>query len=151
MTIDLFATFAKLTGAPLPSHKIDGMDIWPLLSGDSKAKSPQAAYRIYYAQNELQAIISGQWKLVLPHTYRSLDGEKGGTGGMPAAYQPLKTELQLFDLFAEVGEKTDVAAKHPDVVARLQGYAESAREDLGDSLMKRSGTGTREPGRITKN
>jgi arylsulfatase A len=151
MTIDLFATFAKLTGAPLPQHKIDGMDIWPLLSGDPKARSPQTAYRIYYAQNELQAIICGQWKLVLPHTYRSLGGKPGGAGGKPAPYVATKTELQLFDLFAEPGEKTDVAAKHPDVVVRLQGYAESAREDLGDSLMKRSGTGTREPGRISKN
>jgi hypothetical protein len=32
----------------------------------------------------------------------------------------------------------------------VQGYAEHAREDLGDSLQKRDGTGTREVGRVAK-
>lgn len=148
MTIDLFATLAKLTGAPLPDHKIDGLDIMPLLTGQPGAKSPHDCYRIYYADNQLQAIISGQWKLVLPHTYRSLNGQPGGKGGVPAPYVPLQTGVQLFDLYADVGETTDVAAKHPDIVGRLQAYAESAREDLGDSLTKRTGTGVREPGRV---
>jgi arylsulfatase A len=40
-----------------------------------------------------------------------------------------------------------VAAAHPDVVARLMALAEKAREDLGDSLTKRTGRGVREPGR----
>jgi arylsulfatase A-like enzyme len=150
MTIDLLPTFAKLTGAPLPAQKIDGKDIWPLLSGDPNAKNPHEAYWIYYAQNELQAIISGQWKLILPHTYRSLNGRKGGTGGIPVPYEPLKTELQLFDLYADVSETKDVSAEHSDIVARLQGYAEEARAELGDNLTRRKGAGNREPGRIVK-
>ena len=148
MTIDLFPTFAKLTGAALPEHKIDGKDIWPLLSGDPNAKSPQEFYPIYFADNQLQAIIAGQWKLVLPHTYRSLSGRKGGTGGKPEPYDMVKTELQLFDLYADVSETTNVAAMHPEILARLQGYAEASREDLGDSLTRRTGTGVREPGRL---
>ena len=55
--------------------------------------------------------------------------------------------LALYDLVADVGETTDVAAAHPDVVARLQALAEKAREDLGDSLTNRTGRGLREPGR----
>ena len=54
--------------------------------------------------------------------------------------------LALYDLEADVGETTDVAAAHPDVVARLQALAEAAREDLGDSLTQRTGSGLREPG-----
>ncbi|HEX4646812.1 MAG TPA: sulfatase, partial [Verrucomicrobiae bacterium] len=30
MTIDIFPTVAKLIGAELPKHKIDGLDVWPL-------------------------------------------------------------------------------------------------------------------------
>ncbi|MFZ4763600.1 MAG: sulfatase-like hydrolase/transferase, partial [Roseimicrobium sp.] len=150
MTIDLFPTFAKLTGAPLPSHKIDGQDIWPLLHGKPNAKSPQAAYRIYYADNQLQAIISGQWKLVLPHAYRSLAGKKGGSGGAPVAYDMVQTELQLFDLYADASEAVNVADKHPEVVSRLQAFAEASREDLGDSLTKSVGQGLREVGRLAK-
>lgn len=150
MTIDLFPTVAKLAGAPLPDHKIDGMDIWPLLSGDPNAMSPHDAYWIYYAQNELQAIISGQWKLVLPHTFRTLNGRQGGTGGKPVPYEPGKTELQLFDLYADVSETKNLASQHADIVEKLQKHAEAARQELGDSLTKRTGAGNREPGRLAK-
>ena len=40
MTIDLLPTFAKLIGAELPTHKIDGLDIWPLLSGQPGSEEP---------------------------------------------------------------------------------------------------------------
>ena len=83
MTIDLFPTIAKLIGAQLPNHKIDGLDIWPLLAGKSKAKNPHEAYFFYYARNELQALRSGAWKMVLPHSYNSLNGRPGGRDGTP--------------------------------------------------------------------
>ncbi len=51
MTIDLFPTIARLTGAKLPDHKIDGLDIWPLLSGEPRAKNPHDAYFFYYNDN----------------------------------------------------------------------------------------------------
>ena len=75
MTIDLLPTVAKLVGAELPPHKIDGLDIWPLLSGDPMAKNPHDAYYFYYENNQLQAVMSGNWKLQLPHTYRTLAGQ----------------------------------------------------------------------------
>jgi arylsulfatase A len=149
MTIDILPTVAALTGAKLPDHKIDGKDIWPLLSGDANAKSPQEAYYIYYANNQLQTVISGQWKLLFPHTWRSLDGRPGGTNGIPAKYENRKLEqLELYDLHADVGETTNLADKHPDVVARLEALAEKMRADLGDSSRQRKGEGAREPGRL---
>ena len=45
--------------------------------------------------------------------------------------------LALYDLEADIGETNNVAAAHPDVVKRLHGLAEKAREDLGDSLTNR--------------
>src|SRR5205814_4960523 len=48
MTIDIFPTLAKLTGAALPKHKIDGLDIWPLISGQPNAKSPHDALYYYW-------------------------------------------------------------------------------------------------------
>jgi arylsulfatase len=147
MTIDLFPSFAKVIGAALPSHKIDGLDITEMLENPKDAKCPHPFYFTYYANNQLQAVMGGQWKLVLPHTYRTLGGRTGGEGGKPAPYTNAQAELALYDLYNDAGETMNVADKHPEVVARLQGYAESAREDLGDSLQKRAGTGTREPGR----
>jgi hypothetical protein len=90
---------------------------------------------------------SGRFKLVLPHRSQTLDGP-AGSGGTPGKYRQQDVPLALYDLVADVGETTDVAAAHPDVVARLQAEAERARDDLGDSLTNRTGRGVREPGRV---
>lgn len=149
MTIDLLPTIAKLAGAPPPPHKIDGQDIWPLISGQPGAKSPHAAYYFWYADNQLQALISGSWKLILPHTYRTLGGKPGGKDGRPANYQNIKLEKpELYNLEADLGETRNVADQHPEVVARLLALADQARAELGDSLTKTKGTGTRPPGRV---
>ncbi len=148
MTIDLLPTIANLIGAKLPAHTIDGLDIWPLLSGDSAAKSPHQNLYHYYADNELQAVSSGPYKLYLPHTYRTLGGRPGGTGGTPTNYeQRTITRPELYDVVADVGETKDIAAAHPDVVKRLLAVADEARSDLGDSLTKRKPTGARPAGR----
>ncbi len=138
MTIDLLPTFAKLTGAKIPPHKIDGKDIWPLLSGQPGAKSPQEAYYFYWGRH-LQGVRSGQWKLHFPHTYPTLAGGPGGKDGKPAPYKQAKAGLELYDLANDVGETVNAAAKHPEVVKRLQALADRARADLGDVLPKEKG------------
>src|SRR5690606_23795493 len=55
MNIDILPTLATLIGADLPQHKIDGLDIWPLLSGVEGATNPHEGYWFYYKRNELQA------------------------------------------------------------------------------------------------
>ncbi|MBI1900247.1 MAG: sulfatase [Planctomycetia bacterium] len=149
MTIDLLPTFARLAGIDeIPSQRrIDGLNIWPLLSGQKDAKSPHEALYFYWGEG-LEAVRSGNWKLHFPHGYRTLAGKPGGRGDQPGPYQQAKIELSLFDLAADPGETTNVAEKHPDVVARLQLLAEKARDDLGDSLTKRKGKGIRPPGRL---
>ncbi len=150
MTIDLLPTIAKLANAELPKHKIDGLDIWPLLKGDPNAKNPHDAYFFYYNNNELQAVRSGNWKLILPHTYRTLGAQAKAKDGVPVKYSNVKVGLELYDLATDAGEKTNVADQHPDVVKRLEALAEQARADLGDRLTNRIGKGVREPGHIVE-
>jgi arylsulfatase A len=152
MTIDLLPTIAHLVGAELPKRTIDGLDVWPLLSGQAGASNPHDAYLFYYERNQLQAVASGdgRWKLQLPHTYRSLDGHPGGHGGSPAKYHDVKILTpELYDLANDRGESTDVASQHPEIVSRLLAVAERAREELGDSLTKRTGRNVRQPGRVS--
>jgi arylsulfatase A-like enzyme len=150
MTIDLFPTIARLIGAELPAHPIDGRDVWPLLVSAPGARSPQDAYLFYYRTNELQAIRVGRWKLHFPHVYRTL-ATAPGTGGIPGKYDyGARTGLELYDLRADVGETTDVADQHPEVVALLEALADRARAELGDALTDRRGSGVREPGRVPK-
>ena len=149
MTIDLLPTFAKLIGAELPQQKIDGLDIWPLLAGKRGAKNPHEAYFFYYENNQLQSVLSGKWKLQLPHSYRTLGGRPGGRDGRPVSYENRKLEqAELYDVQADFGESVNLAARYPEIVKHLEVLAEQAREDLGDSLTKRVGKGVREPGRI---
>jgi arylsulfatase A len=153
MTIDLFPTIANLVQAKLPQHKIDGLDVWPIISHQRDAKNPHVAYWFYYEVNELQAVVSGdgRWKLQLPHTYRTLGGKPGGHGGVPAPYEQRKLEkAELYDLQNDISEAADVATQHPEIVERLEVEAEKARQELGDALTKRAGKGTREPGRLVR-
>ena len=146
-TIDILPTVAKLTGAELPNHRIDGKDIWPLMSGVSGAKSPHEAF-FYYRSFALEAVRSGKWKLHLPHSYRTLAGRRGGTGGRPAKYEQGKIGPVLFDLAADIGEQHDVSARHPAIVKRLMALADQMRQDIGDSAKKMTGQNRRPPGRL---
>jgi arylsulfatase A len=142
MTIDILPTVAELIGAKLPDHTIDGKNIWPLMDGTPKAVSPQEAYYFYYG-NQLQAVRKGKWKLHFPHGYRTMAGKPGGTKGIPTRYSQAKTGLALYDLEKDIGEKQDVKADFPDVVADLNRLGDAMREELGDSSRKKLGTGKR--------
>ena len=145
MTIDILPTIAELIGADLPNHKIDGKNIWPLIAGEENAESSHAAYYFYYGE-QLQAIRSGKWKLHFPHQYRTMAGRPGGTGGIPTKYSQAKIGRELFDLASDIGETTNVADQHPDVVERLSELGAAMRRQLGDENMK--GAGIREAGRL---
>jgi arylsulfatase A-like enzyme len=139
-------TIAKLLDADLPTERvIDGRDIWPLMVGEEGATSPHDEFYCYYGR-ELHAVRDRRWKLHLPHPYRTLAGEPGGRGGYPVAYSQAATGLELYDLQSDVGETKNVAADHPEIVARLSAAAERARTEFGDILTQRQGNSVRPPG-----
>ena len=152
MTIDLLPTIAALAGDPLPTddegrvivegRRIDGRNIGPLLRGQTDPVS-QPAYFFWYADNQLQAVRAGDWKLFFPHTSRTMAGQPPGRDGIPGRYRPLPVQRSLYNLLTDPGESRDVAADHPEVVARLERLAATARDELGDSLTQRVGSGVR--------
>ncbi|OHB69135.1 MAG: arylsulfatase [Planctomycetes bacterium RBG_13_63_9] len=147
-TIDVLPTIAEIVGVELPKDRIiDGKSILPLMEGTPDAKTPHEAYYHYWGR-ALQAVRSGKWKLHFPHAYPSLDGRPGGAAGKPAPYTQKNIELALFDLQSDVGETTNVAGQHPEVVERLKALAEKARQDLGDAATGRQGKNVRKPGTI---
>lgn len=113
-SIDLFPTFSKLAGVPIPQDRvIDGKDIRPLFT-DGGARSPHDFFYIYEGsipyqpelgrpgnKRVLQAIRGGRWKLHVAQT----DGHY-----VPSA---------LYDLYTDIGESKDVSGRNPDVVKRL--------------------------------
>jgi hypothetical protein len=93
---------------------------------------------------------SGEWKLVLPHNYRTLEGRPGGKDGIPAKYGGADVKApELYNLARDRGETKNVAAQNPAVLERLLAFATQARADLGDTLTKQKGTGVREAGQLS--
>jgi len=123
--MDVLPTLTRLAGAGVPEDRIiDGADLLSLLTGETE-ESPHEAY-YYYKHTHLQAVRSGDWKLVLPRPERPADL------GWYGRLQEGIAERQLFDLREDIGERRDVADRHPEVVDELAEMAENAREDLGD-------------------
>lgn len=137
-TIDLLPTFARLAGAPLPAKTIDGKDISDLMFGKPDAKTPHQVFYHYDGGNRLMALRSGNWKLMFAQSYNS---PIPGSGGIPGKGQRKQIELSLFDLENDIGETTNVANQHPEIVARLKGYAQQIRTELGEG--QQAGPGRR--------
>jgi arylsulfatase A-like enzyme len=141
MSIDVLPTLAALANAELPNNRIDGVNIWPWVSGERTSGEPHDALYLYWGRG-LEGVISGRWKLTLPHpTFHAMPAN----GGQPGQRQPFMMELSLFDLERDPGERLNIASDQKDVVANLMKFVERAREDLGDSLTNREGRNIRPP------
>jgi arylsulfatase A len=91
-TIDLLPTIAHLTGAELPRNKIDGENIWSLLSGEPSASTPHEAF-FYYSDTIIQAVRSNKWK-----------------------FREVKGVVELFNLEEDISESKNIAADNPELV-----------------------------------
>jgi arylsulfatase A-like enzyme len=137
--LDVLPTFAALAGAKIPDgNKVDGANIWPLLAGDPNTKPAHETF-YYFHGLKLQAVRHGDWKLQLVGDPAPAKGKnKGKQAAGPAA-------PKLYNLKTDIGEASDVAAAHPDIVKQLQALAELQKNDLGlDGI----GPGCRELGRV---
>jgi len=130
-TLDILPTLAGLAGGKTPGDRvIDGHDIADLMHGKPNAKSPTKAF-YYYVHTHLQAVRSGKWKLHLPRPARP-PWTPGWARHINAKDVIKVVKPMLFDLEADIGERTDVAENNPDAVATLLKFAARAREDIGD-------------------
>jgi arylsulfatase A-like enzyme len=117
-----------LCGADLPADRgLDGDRIDGLVGLDGPLPAADRPF-VYILDGSIEAIRSGTWKLHVRKRRREL--------------------LELYDLADDVGETTDVAAEHPDVVARLSALLDAARLDLGDDATGTVGRGVRPIGRV---
>ena len=96
-------------------------DLSPLLFGKTKESQREAHY--YFAGYNLQAVRQGPWKLAIAPQARSMgqNTDPDASGNAP----------RLYNLDQEIGEQTDLAAKHPEVVAKLQALAAKMTAEIG--------------------
>jgi arylsulfatase A-like enzyme len=98
ITVDITASILAATGARAPaSYRPDGIDILPILRGKAPVLERRLFWRWSRPDRQQRAVRSGQWKLLVD-----------------------ASQLLLFDLSVDPGERTDLAARRPDLVATLK-------------------------------
>jgi len=102
---DYMPTFAEMAGLERPAG-IDGVSMLAALEGRASARKPREY--LYWEFQGKQVVRMGSWKGI----------RNAATGA-----------LELYDLAKDIGEKTDVAAAHPDIVSRLEAIMRTARTD----------------------
>ena len=116
---DLLPTFARLAGATLdPNRKIDGKDIWPLLSKQNDAQSPHEAFFYFRGGGMLEAVRRGKWKLRLAK-YR-------GKGENRKQTKP----AELYNLDQDISESRNLAQDNQSLVSELTMLCEKFRAQL---------------------
>ena len=93
---DFLPTCAQLLGRR-PPRDIDGVSMLPTLLG--RADRQKQHKHLYWELRGQQAVRMGKWKAV-----RLKPDQK----------------IQLFDLSRDIGEQNDLAAQHPEIVARMK-------------------------------
>jgi arylsulfatase A len=138
--MDVFPTVTRLAGASLPSRPVDGIDVWPLLSGEKTELEREAL--LYFDGWHLQCARRGKWKAHFARytgaTYSPAPA--GGRANLPLP-QP-----ELYDVVTDTDESYDVAPEHPDIVRDLEarterlvaGFPEEVRKDWAATRAQRS-------------
>jgi len=134
-TIDLLPTTVSLAGGTLPGNPvIDGRDISPLLLGKTKDSPRDVHY--YFLGYQVQAVRQGSWKLALMPQKETM--------GREAEPDAQTKTPRLYNLDSEIGEKTNVADAHPEIVAKLTALAEKMNAEIGGD----SPSARREAGKV---
>ncbi|WP_206816343.1 arylsulfatase [Chroococcus sp. FPU101] len=105
--VDMYPTFIGLAGASSEKSKpLDGLNIWPALSGGKTSKRNEIVYNV---EPFRAALRQGDWKLVWQVT--------------------LPPRVELFNLAHDPSEKTNLADKKPDIVSKLKQQIEVLSRD----------------------
>jgi arylsulfatase A-like enzyme len=108
---DIFATCAEAAGAKVPDDAgEDGVSLLPALG---VTKGPVREGLVVHSVNGFFGVRDGKWKLCL------CPGSGGWSDPRPGKEPADAPAVQLFDLDKDIGEKTNLQDKHPEVVDRL--------------------------------
>lgn len=114
---DWFATACELAGARVPDG-LDSLSFVPelLANGEGQARHDYLYWEFHERGFSQAALYQGRWKAIRE---RRTDAP-----------------LVLYDLHEDVGEQEDLAARHPDLVAKLDAYLKTARSESADWPVK---------------
>lgn len=144
--MDLLPTIAHIVNAPLPGGRIDGKNIFDIIT-DKSDESPYK-YFYYYTGKRLDAVRAGNWKLVFKRKASWNTPYNFVKNKMLKKNRDTVIPPALYNLETDIGEKNNLIKKYPDVARKLSRVAEHARKDLGDKRYGIRGENTRKSGEI---
>ena len=110
--MDVFPTFLQAAGGDPGAYELDGADLMPLLS-----KGAALAQRdVFWEMNKQTAVRRGPWKLVLQ--------------GQLVEGAPREDDVHLANLDEDIGERTNLAGRYPELTAELTSAAEAWRASI---------------------
>jgi len=115
-SVDYMPTVCQAAGVDLPDRPIDGESIVPLLKGTGKLKRDAIYWHFPHYRGRVvpySIIREGKWKLLKRYA---------------------GTPFELFDLQADLSEKTDLAAKMPDKVKQLDAKLQAWLKHVGAKI-----------------
>lgn len=120
--VDVLPTICGLLGVSPPEVKLDGADLSPLLRakpGESFTR-PQPLFWHLQKSRPIVALRDGKWSLTADPDYELSTNNMFQEEWIPQIKSGGYTNWQLHDLEADPGQMHDLAASHPEVVARLR-------------------------------
>jgi arylsulfatase A-like enzyme len=119
-SLDLLPTVATLAGCPLkPAKKIDGLDVSAVMKGGGP--SPRREFLHYTSQGQIEGLRQDDWKLLVKRP-RKKRADTSATKAQP--------EILLFNLADDVGERHNLADRHPERVRALRARMEELDAEI---------------------
>ncbi len=104
---DVLPTLAAVAGVDAPEG-LDGINVLPVILGKPQDTSDRFFYWEFYERGYEQAVRWRNWKVI--------------------RLEP-NSPPELYDLSVDPGEANNVAAEHPEIVAKIEDYLKSARTE----------------------
>lgn len=114
---DFYTTLAEVAGANLDNQdELDSISLTPTLLASGNQDAHAYLYWEFYEQGSRQAIRKGNWK---------------------AVRQPMfEGPIELYDLEADLSERTDVAGEHAEIVEEMRSLMEAAHVPNPDWVVR---------------
>jgi arylsulfatase A len=111
--MDILPTIGGLCGATLPSAPLDGVDIWPVMTGEKEVVDRDAF--LYFDYWDLQCARLGRWKLHMArhNTFPWSPDPAGGRYNLPLP------RPELYDMEQDPEESYDLAEQNPQAVEAI--------------------------------
>jgi len=120
---DIPATLHELIGKPVPGHG-DGISFAPTLLGKSDQQKKHEYLYWEYELVDWAKLATG--RVTIPATRQQAIRLANWKGYRKTPDAP----IELYDLAADIGEKNNIAEKHPDVVGKIRNIMINGRTEM---------------------